>query len=106
MEWLKSTWTKVAGALGVIIGLLLYYINLKNKQNAALQAKIDLADTQKKVDLIEVDIKNKLDNHKMLQKEVSDHEEALKKLEQKRTQIADQQKNLTSDQITDYWNKK
>jgi hypothetical protein len=106
MEALKSIWAKVVAVLGAAVGLLLYFLSLKNKQANALKAQIDLVDTQKKADLIEVDIKQKLDAEKMLKKEVADHEQALVQLEEKRKEIAQQQDNKSPKEIEDYWNKK
>lgn len=105
MEWLKGTWAKVVTALGVLVGILWFFLSLRNKKVAELEAKIDLADTQKKSDLIEVEIKQKQAEQTTLKKEVAEHDRLLSKLEEKRKDLPNAPK-LKPNEIEDYWSKK
>lgn len=89
--------------MAVAIGLLLYYINLKNKDNAALKARIQMAQTQKQADLVEADINQKLQNSGLLQKEIDDLQQGLVLLGQKRQQISQVENGKTPEEIAQYW---
>jgi uncharacterized membrane-anchored protein YhcB (DUF1043 family) len=97
------TWTKqnIVVVLGAVIGALLYYINLKNKKNNALKAQIDLVDTQKKADLLEIEIKQKLQDKNLLKKETQDLNQALQSLEEKRKNLGKQ--NKSKEEIEDFY---
>ena len=105
MEWLKGTWAKVVTAMGVLVGILWFFLSLRNKKVAELEAKIDLADTQKKADLIEVEIKQKQAEQTTLKKESQEQDKLLAKLEEKR-QALPNAPELKPTEIEDYWNKK
>lgn len=104
-EILTNVYVVIAAILVGAVGILLYYLNGKNKEINALHAQVDLADTQKKADLLEADINAKLDNQKLLQKEVDGLNAGLVKLEEQRKSIAGQEQNKTSGEVEDYWNK-
>lgn len=89
--------------MAVVIGLLIYYINLKGKENRALQARIQMAQTQKQADLIEADVNEKLQNKDLLQKQVADLQQSLVSLQQRRDEIAKVEAGKTPEQIADYW---
>jgi Na+-translocating ferredoxin:NAD+ oxidoreductase RnfG subunit len=93
--------------LGVVavIGFLLYSLSNKKNEVNALKAKIDLADTQKKADLLEVEIKQRLENKQLLQKEVDELNKNLVLLAEKRAQIAKQEAGKTPEEVEDFWNK-
>lgn len=104
-EFFTNVYVIVAAILVGAVGILLYYLNGKNKEINALHAAVDLADTQKKADLLETDIKTKLDNQNLLQKEVDGLNQGLLKLDEQRKNIAGQEQNKTPDEAQDYWNK-
>lgn len=110
MEKIKAFFQSLWGIIVLVgtaaIGILLYMLQRKQREVNSLKAKIDLAKTQKEADLIEVEIKKKLDNVNILDKEQKELTKTLADLEAKRKQIASQEKNKTDEQIEDFWNKK
>jgi len=105
-EFFGGIFGKVVDVLGAIIGILVYIISLKSRQNNALKAKIELADTHKQADLIEVEIKEKLKDNTLLKKEVDNLNTALVQLENQRSKIEEKSKNQTPKEAEDYWNDK
>jgi septal ring factor EnvC (AmiA/AmiB activator) len=105
-EILKSIWGWIVVIAGAAIGIMLYIIQAKQRKINALNAKVELADTQKKADLVEVEIKEHLNNNATLDKEVKELNNSLAALDQKRKDIAAQEKNKTTDEVEDFWNKK
>jgi uncharacterized membrane-anchored protein YhcB (DUF1043 family) len=106
MNKIKEIWGYIVVGIGALIGVLLYIIQAKQKKINALNAKAELADTQKKADLVEVEIKEHLANNATLDKEVAELNKSLDKLAEKRKEIASKEKNKTSDEVEDFWNKK
>jgi uncharacterized membrane-anchored protein YhcB (DUF1043 family) len=105
-EGLSALWGWIVLIGAAVIGILIYIIQAKQKKINAMNAKIELADTQKKADLIEVEIKEHLANNATLDKEIKELNKSLELLEQRRKAIADGEKNKTPDEIEDFWNKK
>lgn len=105
MEVLKSVWLKIVAGLTAVVGLLLYLISRKNKEVEELKTKVEMANTQKKADLIETEVKQKLDQVEMSKKEVEQHNKVLIDLEQKRKELKQKQNNMTPEEIEKYWNK-
>jgi septal ring factor EnvC (AmiA/AmiB activator) len=105
-ETLSAIWGWIALVAAAAVGIMLYIIQAKQKKINALNAKVELADTQKKADLVEVEIKEHLANNATLDKEVTELNKSLSALEQKRKDIAASEKNKTPDQVEDFWNKK
>lgn len=101
----SNAWLVITLVLGAAVGILLYYINGKHKEINALKSQIDLADTQKKADLIEADINAKLANQDLLQKHVDELNKSLVLLQDQRKQIPAQEQDKTPDQVEDYWKK-
>lgn len=110
MEKIKSffsaTWGWIVLVVGAVMGILIYIIKAKQREINAVKAKIELADTQKKADLIEMEIKQRLDSTNLLDKEVKELNKSLTQLEDKRKEIATGEKGKTSDEIEDFWSKK
>jgi len=102
---LSSIWEYIVLGVAALIGILIYIAKSKQKEINALKARIELVDTQKKADLIEVEIKQKFDNTNLLAKEITELENNLKLLEDKRKEIAKGETSKTSDQIEDFWKK-
>jgi septal ring factor EnvC (AmiA/AmiB activator) len=102
-EFFVNTWAKIVAALTILLGILWYFLSLKNKKINALEAKVDLAETQKEADLIEAEIREKRDQEGLLKKEAEEHERLLKDLEEKRKQLPDDQANKTPSEIEKYW---
>lgn len=105
-EFFGGIFGKVIAILGASIGILMYIITLKNKQNNALKAKIELADTHKKADLIEVEIKQKLQDNAILKKESDNLNAALVQLEEQRKKIEENSKNQNPQDAENFWNDK
>ena len=109
LQKIKDFFSGAAGiiiaVLGAVVGILLYFLQLKHKQNNALQARIALLDTEKQADLLEVEIKKSLENKELLKKEVEDLNKALNDLQAKREEIKTKSQNMTPSQIEDYWEK-
>lgn len=102
-SFFSSGWEWVVLAIGGTIAVLLYLLNLKNKELEAAQAKIALAQTQKDADLIEVDIKQRLATEQLADKDRAALQQSLDLLQQKRQSLTD---TRTTDQDkADYWNK-
>jgi len=88
-----------------VVGIMLYIIQAKQKRINALNAKAELADTQKKADLVEVEIKQHLQQNATLDKEIKELNKSLDLLAQKRKDISASEKNKTSDEVEDFWKK-
>lgn len=104
-EAIAGVWYYVVLILGAILGIVLYVLNLKNKELDAAKAKIALANTQKQADAIESEIKGKMDKQDVNKKELASLEKALDLLTEKRKSIKNEG-NLNDEQVEDYWNKK
>jgi len=104
-DFFKNIYANITIVLGVVIGLLLYYINLKNKEAKALKARIALANTQKEADLLEAEINEMLKERKLLNKEIDDLTKAMVQLAEQRKKISGDQTNKTDKEIQDYWDK-
>lgn len=87
------------------VGVLAYILSNKRKQINALSAKIDLVETQKQADLIEVEIKERMANKDALSHEIKDLKTALDDLDAKREQLAAKEQNKTDLEIEDFWKK-
>ena len=107
-EAFKNFFSAIGGyivlALGAVVGVLVYAFIRKNEQLQSAQAKLALANTQKEVDLIEVEIKQKMANREATAKELQGLQQALDSVAEKRKNLADDKK--TDSEIEDYWNKK
>lgn len=107
MEKIKSFFTSAVGIILTIltgaVAILAYILSNRRKEVNALQAQIALAKTQKEVDLIEVQIKERMDNKEVLAKEVTELQNGLNAIEEKRKQIANEEKNKNPAQVEDFW---
>ncbi len=102
MNKLKEIWSYIVLALGAVVAILLYALNLKNKKLEAAKAKIALANTQKEADLIEADIKADMARRDVTKKEMAALEKGLDLLEEKRKAL---KTDKTDQEILDHWNK-
>lgn len=106
-EATKSFFSAIGGyivlALGAVVGVLLYAFIRKSEQLQSAQAKLALANTQKEVDLIEVEIKQKMADRATTAKELKDLQQSLDLIAEKRKNLTD---TKTDVEIEDYWNKK
>lgn len=105
MQKIKDIWLYLVGIVGAIIGVLWYFLSLKNREVSALRAKLDLADTEKKSDLIEAEIKEIRNDKKRGKKELKEIDKVLKELDDKRKQIKEEVRGMSDEEIIDYWNK-
>ena len=104
MGSIKNFWTYLVTGVGAIIGVLVYYLSLKNKEINTLKVKVALADTEKKTDVIEVEIKEIRDSKKRLNKEVVEIDKVLNSLSEKRKEIKEKVKNMSPEELAEYWN--
>lgn len=104
-NFFKSIGGYIIGALTLAVGILLWVLSNKKKEVNALKAKIELAETQKQVDLIEVEIKQRLDNKNLLAKEVQELNNNLAAIDEKRKQLAQEEKDKPADAVEDFWKK-
>jgi hypothetical protein len=104
--FLSNVWAVVVLVLGGALGIMLYFLKAKQREINALNAKIDLADTHAKADLIQADINQRLQNKDLLQKEVTELNNSLDALAEKRKQITANESAKTPQEAEDFWNKK
>lgn len=106
---IKEFFTSLKGYIwvigGAVIGVLAYLLNRKNEELEANKAKIALIKTQKEADAIESEIKSKLADKALTEKEIQTVNDSLKLVEEKRTTLT-KEGAFTDSQIEDYWNKK
>lgn len=101
---LKKYWEIVAVAVMAVIGVLLALFESKSGQVDALQAQVNLADTNKKADVIEAKVQEQLANANATQKQINTDQTTVAALEAKRAELP--QQDLSSTQIETYWNQK
>ena len=101
----SGIYSKVILGMGAVIGILLYWIQLKNKKANALKARIALLDTEKDADILETEIKGLMEDRKLLKKEVDDFNKSLVDLDVKRNELKEKAKNMSPKEVEDYWEK-
>jgi len=104
MNKIKSFFGYIIGGLGIVVGILLYYISLQNKKYAALQARVALAETREEAVKLETEINElakKAGNNK---KELDELEKTMVQLDNKKKAIAVKEGAKTSKEILDFWN--
>ena len=103
-EATKSFFSAIGGyivlALTAVIGVLVYAFVRKSEQLNSAKAKLDLAETQKEVDLIEAEIKQKQENRNQTKRELEGLDKALDLVAQKRQNIKEAK---TDQEIEQYW---
>ena len=102
---IKDFWVWFTGGLAALAGILWFFLSRKDKEVSALKAKLDLADTEKKADMIEVEIKEIRNQKKRTATEIKKIDEVLEELNTRREDMANQVKSATEEEIVDYWNK-
>ena len=105
METIKKWFGIVSAALVAIFGVVVYI--LYNKKNIkGLEAQVDQANTQKKADVLESEIKELQDKKDISNKEAEELDKILKAVDSKRQDVKEEAAKVTSPkQIEDYWNK-
>jgi hypothetical protein len=103
-DFFTGLYGKVALVLGAVIGFLLYYITLRNKEVNAAKAKVALANTEKQADILETEIVAMKEGRKINKKEVAEIDKTLVELNNKREILKAQAKTMTGREIEDYWN--
>lgn len=105
MNKIKEIWGWVAGAVVGLVGLILYVLSRRGDEINALKAKINLADTTKKADALESEIKQAQKRKDNLAKENKELNKTLVELDLKREDIKKKTSEMTDPQaIADYWN--
>lgn len=100
--FLSSVWLKLAAVAAIVYGVMAIILAKKNKQIEELTAKIDLADTQKKADVLESQIKEKRKEAELAQRDIDALDEALVVLEEKRKSLKEDSALVNPE---DYWSK-
>lgn len=102
---LKKYWDFIIGGLGAVIGLLWYFLTLKNREARKYKTAVEMANTQREADLVEIEIKQLKGEKKLTKTEIKKLDEQLKNLSKKRENINEKVKNMTSEEIIEFWNK-
>lgn len=105
MSKVKDFWLWLTGALAAVAGLLWYFLSLKNREVAQLKTKINIADTKKKADLIETEIKQIRDQKQRTKTEIKKIDKVLEELDDKRKELDERHKKMSKEEILDFWNK-
>lgn len=103
-NFFSKSWGYVILFMSAIIGILYFVLNIKNKELEGAKAKIALASTQKQADLIESEIKEKLDQKDLNKRDMEGLQKSLELLEEKRKTLKDDR--INDQEKADYWNKK
>lgn len=98
---MKKIWQYITTGLAIVLGIVLYLLKRKNEQLAGYKAKLSLVITQNQADMLESEIKEKLNEEKLLIKEREDFEKLLIELKEKRDSLSSSNLNFE-----DYWNNK
>lgn len=104
-ETLSNVGTKIVLILSLVIGVLAYFLQLKNRKINSLKASIDLLDTEKAADILEAEINTILEDKTLLKKEIDEYNKSIVDLNNKREEIKKSHVNKTPQEIEDYWNK-
>lgn len=105
METIKKYWAALAGLVAGFIGLLLFFLQKKNKEVEELNAKVDMAKTEKETDVLESQIKTLRADKDNLAKHNDELDKSIQKVQDKRVEVAAQAKELKDPKaIADYWN--
>lgn len=105
METIKKYWVALAGLVTGFVGLLLFMLQKKGKEVDALNAKVDMAKTEKEADVLEAQIKDLRSDKDNLAKHNEELDKTIQKVQEKREQVAADAKNLKDPKaIADYWN--
>ena len=91
--------------LVVVLGFVIYLLSLKNKELLSAKAKLELANTQKEVDLIEADIRKKLAEKQNTKVEVEALNKTLDLIKEKRNTLS-KEGFLTDKQVEEFWSNK
>lgn len=107
LEKVKAFFRNISGiiilVITTILGIAAYLFSNRRKETSALKAQVALAKTQKEVDLIEVQIKERMDKKDILSKEVKELQDGLILIEEKRKQLVDSQKNKNPEDVENFW---
>jgi hypothetical protein len=101
---LKKYWEYVAVAVMGVVGVLFALFESKSGQVDALQAQVNLADTNKKADVIEAKVNEQLADANAKQGQINTDQATVAALEAKRQELPKQ--DLSSTQIEEFWNQK
>lgn len=105
MTKIKELLGWIVAGLSTILGIVLFVLSRKNKELDALNAKVDLAKTEKETDLLEVEIKDLKEDKANLKKTNQELDKALVKVEEKRKQVVEDAKKLKNPKdVASYWN--
>ena len=104
MDKIKSFFGYIIGGLGLVIGVLMYYISSQNKKYAALQARVALAETREEAVKLEIEINELAKKAGDNKKELDELEKTMVQLERKKKSIAVKEGARTEKEILYYWN--
>lgn len=104
MDKVKKFFGWIVAGLLAVIGVLVYYITLKNKTINSLRAKIALVKTEREADMLEAEIIQIKKEKATTKKEVDEISKTLVELNERRKEIREGVKNNTPKENLDYWN--
>ena len=102
---IKKYWDYIITFLGALIGLLWYFLSMKGRELKKYKTAAEMAETEREVDLIEIEINTLKGEKKLSEIEIKKLNEQLENLKQKRVDIKEHHKNMTPREIVEYWNK-
>lgn len=91
--------------LTAVFGYVVYLLSLRNKELLSAKARLELANTQKEVDLIEAEIKQKLAEKQNTKVEVEALNKTLDLIKDKRDNL-NKEGTLTDKQVEEFWSNK
>lgn len=104
---MNNLWNNLKGKLLALVtlmsGIIYLFYAYKRKKYEDVDFAIDQAKSDKKLDLIHVEITKAKENITDKKRELTELEQLSSKIEDKRLKIAEEQ--LTPTQVEDYWNK-
>ena len=107
IQKIKELFSNIAAiVVALLVGLgalLVYTLGSRKKEVDSLKAQLDLIDTQRKADLLEAQIKERMANKDVLDYETKELQKSLDQLQIKREEIAQKEKNKNSDEVEDFW---
>jgi len=91
--------------LVAVLGFVVYLLSLRSKELQSAKARLELANTQKEVDLIEAEIKQKLAEKQNTKVEVEALNKTLDLIKEKRDNL-NKEGSLTDKQVEEFWSNK
>lgn len=106
MKKIKEYWFAVVVLFAGVISVISYFLSKNRSKVNELSAKVDLVQTQKEADLLEVEIKDHLYNVADNTKAIEELQSTLDNLDIRRKELKNRETHLTDSEVEDFWNNK